>query len=338
MENIKLKLKKIYRDIVLGYSSFNYNNEKIYIKHLHDFDSIVLEEKSEYFSKLAADKGLPNEKERLEYLKKEEIWTEKQEQELKEQIDYLDSIKTSKTKTIIPSMIEGFNISIKETEEKIREIQNKKSELIGLTVEKYAAKQLDSFYLFTFSFKNSELNQNFFDQEIFDELESEDLLILHFVFSEFISLFNTLNLKRVALCSFFLNSFYLAENDASKFYGQPIYKLTLNQIELFHHGNYFKHILSENKDIKITDEMLENPDKLIETSDLRKNIEKELDRSENQTGEGGAVSIVGAKKEDLNKLGFTTGNLNEKFANAAKSKGRKLTMHEMLAIEEGQSI
>lgn len=339
MEKSKLKLKKIYKDIIQGFSFFNTKHfGSIYIKHLTDFDNIILEQKLEEFSNLAIKKNLILEKDKLEYLFKENIWTQLQEKELQDEITFLKDMYMAKSKIVVPSELDSYNEAIKESEKKIKKLQLEKDELLGLTVEKYANKKINEYYIIFLSYKTSEFKETFFTQNQYDELEDEEILEIHNIYWEYGDYFNSLNLKKIAISPFFLNPFYLCDGDAFKFYGKPVSTLSNNQIELFHHGLYFKHLLSENRNIQITEEILENPDKLTEEINLKKNIEKILDNAEKSTGEGGVVSIVGAKNKHLEKLGFTTSNLNERMAEAAKKKGRKLKMEEVLAIEEGKNI
>ena len=58
-------------------------------------------------------------------------------------------------------------------------------------------------------------------------------------------------IKKVALSPLFLNFFYLCDDSAVNFYGEPIVHLTFYQTEVFSYGLQFKNILSDTEEDKL---------------------------------------------------------------------------------------
>jgi len=73
-------LKVIFSEILRGYSLAESFSGKIRINHFTNFDSAALDIKNKAFYDKAIKEGLPNRKERIDYLLDEGIWTEKKKQ------------------------------------------------------------------------------------------------------------------------------------------------------------------------------------------------------------------------------------------------------------------
>ena len=71
--------RRIFRDIVRGYTTTILEDDFVYIKHLTPHDQVELEEIEEKYYKSAQRRGVPTEKEMLDYLKEEGQWTEEDE-------------------------------------------------------------------------------------------------------------------------------------------------------------------------------------------------------------------------------------------------------------------
>ena len=97
----------------------------------------------------------------------------------------------------------------------------------------------------------------------------------------------------------FLNIFRLAGDSIYEFYGKPIVDLSFYQINLVSYGRYFINVLSEMKD-KIPENIMSDPDKIIEYVELNKNYE----RINPNKKESGAGAVVGGNKQDLEILGM----------------------------------
>lgn len=330
------ELKSIFYDIINGFTRLKSPQfGTVYIKHFNNFDLFSIDQKYLEFLQVAESQGVPNYGTQNKYVMEQNLWTEKEEIDLNEQIICAANMKKGRDKTFIPSHIEQMNKQIKETEAIIESIKNKKENIIGITTDKYAARKINQYYVFFGAYKDINNNTKLFKEEEFTELDDEQLNILYKLYEDFGRNFNTLNFKRISISNFFVNSFYLSDNNAYEFYGKPIIQLTLYQTELFHHATYFKHILTETKE-EITDEILENPDLLVDAYNAKKSMDEMSRKTGKVSGEGGATSYLGANKQDIQKMKLGP-TLNEKFRKASLKKGGSLTAQELLDIEDGKS-
>ncbi len=295
------ELKITFGSIIDGFSFISDSKfGPFYIKHLTTIDTCSIDKKyKEYYSE-AINKKLITEKEQLDYLYKEKLWTKEEDTEIKDNRQFLDGLKLTKTKLFLKNDLDELDRQIKETEIKLFNLITKKNELMGLTAEGYTDKKLSEFYIFFSLYKNINDKIKLFEWDNFDDLDYEEMTYLTQTYNETIIRFGEKNIKRIALCPFFLNIFFLSDNDPYKFYGLPILKLTNYQLELFSQGAHYKNILSEHKNIEIS-EYLEDPDKLDEYINRAKAVNETLQKS---SGKKGTKYIAGATGEDMERLGI----------------------------------
>lgn len=330
MDN-KTKIKTGLNDILRSYSSFFYNNDRIYIKHLTNNDLSEIDEETEKNYNLAISKGLGTTENKLIYLKKEGLWTDADEDGIKRLKGEIENNVLTISKLIKKVDIEGMKKIKLENEIKLRDLEQKKINLIGATAETFSNKKINEFYIFISLFKDPILKERFFKKDQFDELEDEDLNELTGLYFNKTNVFSGDNIKKIALLPNFLNLFYLCDNNPYYFYGKAIIELTLFQIELFADGIYFKHIISELG--AGAQEYMDNPEKLIEYSNSSKNAKELLEKLEkdSQNPEPINVGIVGATKEDRKKLGIEGRTID--FGAEAKKRGKtSLSMQEIMDI------
>ena len=140
---------------------------------------------------------------------------------------------------------------------------------------------------------------------------------------------NEKNIKKIALSGFFLNSFYLSNDDPFIFYGKPIINLTFVQTELFSNAKYFKAIVT-NSTVKPPDNVLNDPDALIEWYEGSKNASELMNKSK-KTEEALGSSVIGASKQDLEKMGMqNSGNIS--LTEEAKKKGGSLSFQDLIKL------
>jgi len=325
-------LKRIFGDILKGMSPFYFKpiDKEIYIRHATPIDNCDIDNVYNGFFEKAVSKKLPTEKFKLEYLDKKGLWTTKQQKELDELARFVATLRVTKTKMTIPSQREAVEAQIIEQSKKVQKLESEKDELVGLTAELYATKQMNEYYLRNSTFKDKKATELLYNNEEYDDLDGELTLALVTIYNEFNELFCQRNIKKVALIPLFLNSFYLCQDNPYIYYGKPVVDLTIFQADLFGFGRLFKNIISENHD-KIPEIYLGDPDKLLDWHESTRNAEKIMEK---QPTEGVAVSLVGASKADYEKLGM--GNelkQSNQLFEKAKQKGGKLSMKDLIAMQ-----
>ena len=78
-ENLKIVFSEALRGYTLADSP---SYKKISIKHFNNFDSAALDIKNKIFYDKAVEDGLPSRKERIDYLIKENVWTEEKNKKI----------------------------------------------------------------------------------------------------------------------------------------------------------------------------------------------------------------------------------------------------------------
>ena len=322
------ELKVVFSEILRGYTLVESSFGNIRIKHFTNFDSAELDIKNRLFYQKAVSKGLPTRKERVDFLLKEGIWTEEKSKKILEVKSFIAGLRNSKSKVFLQTHIDQINSDLKENETQLAVLTLEKEELIGFCAETYASRRINEHYMFNALLKEN--GEKLFSPEVFEELDEGKLMKLISIYNKNTKKFESGQLKRLAVSACFTNLFYLSENNAYTFFGKPLVELTFYQIELFGHGRYYKSLL-ENSNSKPPDDIATNPDKMVEWFDSSKSAKETLDKSK-AAEEGGTVSLVGATKEDLKRLGLDNPNETVNLAKKAAEKGGKLNMEDMMKL------
>ena len=101
-----VKRRKIFRDVVRGFSTTTLEEDFVYIKHLTPHDQVELEEIDEKYFNIALRKGVPTEEDMLAYLKDEGQWTDKDEKFIQDKELFLENLRKAKTKLVLKSEID----------------------------------------------------------------------------------------------------------------------------------------------------------------------------------------------------------------------------------------
>lgn len=319
----KPKLKILFADILREMSVIDTEKlGRIYIKHLTHSDIADIDVKNEQYKQEAIDKGAELEEDKLQHLIKMGDWLESQERDIANQELYVKNLHKTKNQVFADRDKEEINKQIKEAEKQITLLKMKRGELIGFTVEQFAAKKINEYYVFNALFKDTGLKERLYDEESFDDLDENQIGDLIEVYNQSSKFFNQTNLQRISLAPFFMNSFHLANDDAYVFWGKPIIKLTFYQTELFGYAKYFKSLL-QNAPVKPDDDLYDDPSKLIDFCNSKANLDKVVGEAK-----GDNVTVFGVTQEELKKKGYTN---NNDLAKKAKKLGKtSLSMQEMM--------
>ena len=323
-------LKVVFSEVLKGFTlveSKNYG--KIQVKHFTNFDSAELDIKNKLFYDKAINQGLPSRNDRIEYLLKENIWTEEKNKEILQVKSMLSGLRNSKSKVFLQAHIDNINTQIGENQKKLADLEFEKEELIGFCAENYASRRINEHYMY-----NAVLNdkgEKLFGAEEFEELEENSLVELIGLYNRSTKKFDSNNLKKISLSPFFTNLFYLCENNAHVFFGKPLVNLTFYQIELFGYARYYKSLM-DNSETQVPDDLKEDPEKMVEWFDSTKSARETLEKSKNAGQDGSATSLVGASKQDLKRLGLDNPNETINLAKKAAEKGGKLNMEDMMKL------
>lgn len=322
----KARLRLLYIEILKGFSTIN-NKElgKFYIKHFSCLDSGEFDLKYEDFLNKAKEDGLPTIEEKLQDLEKTGLWTKNNDLNLLEYKKYIDTLKLTKSKLFKEHEVNRVNDSIKEYEGKVRAIEEEKKILTEYTAENWAARKLNEFYIFNAFYKDPTLKDNLFNAEEFDSLNDKDILLLMETYNKITSDLNIENIDKICLLPIFLNLLSLSET-CLDFFGQPLYKLTFYQAELYNRGKYFRSIFSQSKSSP-PPELLDDPAGLIDWFNGVQTTQRMIE--EGKTPE----TMVGLSEKDRERMGIKNEvNVHTRMAEAAMKKGGELNMFEMIDL------
>jgi hypothetical protein len=318
--------RRIFRDIVRGYSTTLFEDKEVYIKHLTPHDQVELEEIEERYFNQAKKRGVPTEQDMLDYLKDEGQWTDADEKIITEKTLYLENLKKALTKLVIKRDVDRQKSIIDKEEKILLEKQTEKIQLVGNTCEKYAKERLNDFYMIRSFYSDKEMTKELFDEDMFDDLKTQDVKKIIFLYNDIFQSFNEENIQYTILEDFY-NPYLSFAEDSIQFYGKPFCELTYNQIRLIVYTRIFKNIFDTNENIP--DNIRKDPAKLLEFGSSSR---EEKDKVKDKLSQGDGGTLVGAKKEDYEQLGIEKPKGSVDLHEEAKKKGGSLNMQDLMKL------
>jgi hypothetical protein len=321
-------LRKLYKDIILGYSYIASQN--IYIKHPYEIDLGLIEDLYIQHFNEAKVRGLPDEKGKIEELCNADLWSEEKEKKIAFNKKQIAHLKDTLKKVFIKSQTTSLNTQIKQLEKELNEINLEREGLLGITAEKYANKRSNEMIIYRSIFKDQDLKINLFSENDFEELDTKDLTVYISMYNKIIENFNQKNLKKIATLPFFLNNMFLTEDDIFIFYGKPIIQLSTFQLEIFSNARVYKNVLS--KGASPSEEYYDDLDQLLDWYELNRNINSASDVKHKSKEKDGATYIGASKDEIKNINQFSKDDEIVDLGKEAQKKGGELSMQDMLKL------
>lgn len=321
-----VKRRKIFRDVVRGFSTTTLEEDFVYIKHLTPHDQVELEEIEEKYFNIALRKGVPTEEDMLVYLKDEGQWTDKDEKFIQDKELFLENLRKAKTKLVLKSEIDKQAALIDKEQKLLDDKQIQKIGLIGNTCEKYAKDRLNDFYMIKSFFADDKLQEPLFNQDKFDELDNHDIKKVVYKYNEIFEGFSEESIQYTILEDFY-NPYLSFAEDSMQFYGKAFCELTYNQIRLIVYTRVFKNIFDMNENIP--ESIRKDPAKLLEFGSSSK---EEKDKAKDKLTQGDGGTLVGAKQEDYDYLGVERPTNAVSLHEEAKKKGGTLNMEDLMKL------
>lgn len=321
-----VKRRKIFRDVVRGFSTTTLEEDFVYIKHLTPHDQVELEEIEEKYFNIALRKGVPTEEDMLAYLKDEGQWTDKDEKFIQDKELFLENLRKAKTKLVLKSEIDKQAALIDKEQKLLDDKQIQKIGLIGNTCEKYAKDRLNDFYMIKSFFADDKLQEPLFNQDKFDELDNHDIKKVVYKYNEIFEGFSEESIQYTILEDFY-NPYLSFAEDSMQFYGKAFCELTYNQIRLIVYTRVFKNIFDMNENIP--ESIRKDPVKLLEFGSSSK---EEKDKAKDKLTQGDGGTLVGAKQEDYDYLGVERPTNAVSLHEEAKKKGGTLNMEDLMKL------
>lgn len=319
------QLRQIYSAIIQGFVATSYNKAPLYIRHFSPIEQAEIDEHYAGFLARAKGEGLSSEEEQLALLKKQGVWGDAEDLEVKQLKFEVEELIGIKKTVLFPSQLEQIKVQIEVAEKRWLDKLKERADLLTLTAESFASQKVNEVYIYKSLYADKELKTPFFSDEDYQDLDRAEISALITLYNSKVSDFSDKNLQKVAVSGFFQDYYGLCENDITNFYGKPIVYLTYYQSALARHGKYFHTLfMSENRP---PDNIMGDPDKIIDWVTTTSNAKRLAAKTE-ATGEGGAASFVGATKKDLEAMGMAPSTVSLKD----KAKGKSsMNMQEMMA-------
>jgi len=332
----EIDMKVVFSDVLNGYTEITSEilGEHVhYVKHLSLYDNVRTDKLYDTCFKKAKSMGLPTEEDQVKYLDQEKLWTDKEDRDLQVKLDFLSNLRASKSKMYLKSQIQQLNTQIEEEEKKVYDLKLKKTEMMGFTAESYAHKRANELYIQKAIFKDSDFKNLSMSDQHFDHITDKQLSQLTKDYNDSTKFLTIDVIKKISLMPFFCNYFYLCDDNPMTFYGKPVIDLSFFQAELFAFGRYFKNLAQESK-AQPPDSIKDDPDKMIEFYEMRKNADELMDKVDAKNGDkSGATTLVGATSEDLEAIGYSkAGGRTIDLMDVASQKGGKLSMDDFIDL------
>lgn len=319
--------RKIFKEIAQGFSSYFVGEERRYIKHQSFYDLVDFDDVYAMHMERAKKKGLPSESEIFEDLKKDGMWTEKDDAEIEKQSFYVESLIKNKKNIYLKSALDQVNKQIVEAEEKLSSLKSKKEALVSNSADKYALNRANDFYIVNSFYKDKELREKLYTEKEFEYASTAEVSKLVKTYNEFHQTFSETNIKNLAIQDFY-KSYYSFIDNLSDFFGKPVVDLTNYQLNLILYTKIFKNIMEQYGE-EIPDRIKGDPDGLLDyanSSESRDKVKQDLSK------DSGASTIVGATKEDMEELGFSQPKQGKTLEDLAKEKGGSLSMKDLMNL------
>lgn len=323
-------LSNLFKQIRLGYTKVKLRGRECFIKHSGVEDIDKMDASYSYFLLKSEKMGVMREKEILELLDKEGIWTKGDDDDLLKKSNELDNLN----KTLSNLILEKEKVSIvKRIEEIEKTTLNKKIEkasLIKNTAEAYAEKKSNEQFIINSLFKNEELKDPFFSQQEFDELDAISLSSVYKFYNKSLENFSDRNLKQLSISGAFFSVYNLYSKDVSNFFKKHPLELTFYQINLLNYAKMFTSVF-ENHDIP--SEIRNDAEKILkhlkDNKDAKKKVEKISNKAQNSDG----FSFAKATDKDFEKMGVEKRGTKD-IHSIAKDKGGDLNMEDFMKMHK----
>jgi hypothetical protein len=314
---------EIVSEILQGLTVVRGSFGSLYLKHLSQFEQREVLSQSKIFEKEGLSKGLLTEKQGLLEIIDQEMWSLDKENSIKALNKEINELKEASTKTFLPSQQKKFLNQSKEKENELMLLENEKSELIGLTSEKYARNKVQKTIVSKILFYDREFNKGVYEDLYLNEnMKEVELFKLQ---RDFFEKFEDSNISKAVLSDYF--SMYLPFcEDVMGVFGRPLAELTSYQLKLISFGRYFLNIF-KNSQKEIPENVAKDPELLV---NFYQNQKTERPQTKSQHGEGGSA-YFGANEEDIETLKSD----NERAVNLSeevKKRGGSLNMQEMMKL------
>ena len=315
-------LADIIVEIFDGFSVLDSSLGPIYIKHFHQLDTRKILGKRKLYIAQAEERGLLTENSILKMLFQDGMWDDKSEKEIQEKKKFIENLKNSISKIVLPSKRKEHKKLIDLEISKLNALSLEREKLIGLTAEKYAEKKVNKEFFESLLFLDDAFKTSPFEDLDYQDIETaKELTDLE---GKFFNRMNDENISKAVLSPFF-SPYMPYSEDVLNMFGEPLKNLTAFQLKMISYARSFLNIF-KNSQKEIPDHIAKDPDLLIDFY----NSQKTENNTKNQ-GQSDATTYFGANKSDIEQLK----NDDQEaiiLTDEIKKKGGSLNMKDMMDL------
>lgn len=327
--------RKIFRDIINGYSQVEVAGETYYVKHLSSLDQVDIDDYRKIYYDQAVARGIPTEEEVKKDLEKDGVWTEENELEIAKLEHFVEQLIKNKSQILLKSKLDQQNKNIESTRTKIEELKIKKAELLGVNAESYADKRSNDYYIIKSFYHDKELTKLVFETESdYNELYGDEIVGFIKCYNEIFTNFEERVIQTMILQDFYYIYFPFCD-DTVGFFGNPVSKLTYNQLKLIVYTKIFKGIFENNANIP--ENIKKDPQALLDYGNISDEAKTKM--QEQMSSDKDASTLFGATDEDYEYAGLSKPSDSTKISlhKAAEKKGGSLSMEDLMELSGHRS-
>ena len=315
-------LADIIVEIFDGFSVLDSSLGPIYIKHFHQLDTRKILGKRKLYIAQAEERGLLTENSILKMLFQDGMWDDKSEKEIQEKKKFIENLKNSISKIVLPSKRKEHKKLIDLEISKLNALSLEREKLIGLTAEKYAERKVNKEFFESLLFLDDAFKTSPFEDLDYQDIETaKELTDLE---GKFFNRMSDENISKAVLSPFF-SPYMPYSEDVLNMFGEPLKNLTAFQLKMISYARSFLNIF-KNSQKEIPDHIAKDPDLLIDFY----NSQKTENNTKNQ-GQSDATTYFGANKSDIEQLK----NDDQEaiiLTDEIKKKGGSLNMKDMMDL------
>jgi len=265
-------LRKLYSDIIVGYTETISGGQRIFIKHFDANDQGKIDDLYLDFFEKAVSRGMKTEVEKLKYLIDNGLWKEEDEKDISNKKISIHSLKVNKKNLALASQAKEVQAEIDGVAKELEKKLSRRYGLMGQTAEDFATAKINELYIVNSLFKDKVFSDPFLDEAEFDEITPGEFVPLIEIYNTKMGQFTHENLKKIAISTSYQNNFSMSDG-LYQFFGRPIAFLTNFQAELGYWGKFFQDLFREEK--SVPPEIRDSPDDLLEWYNATRNLERQ---------------------------------------------------------------
>ena len=202
--------------------------------------------------------------------------------------------------------------------------------MLSNDAESYASKSSHDYYIIKSYYEDKELEKPLFPEESsYEDLYMDEVSAFVDTYNKTFRMFEELKIQEMILQDFYYIYFPFSD-DTVGFFGNPVSKLTYNQLKLIVYTKIFKNIFENNK--HIPEKIKKDPQALLDYGAIDEDAKQKM--KDKLSGDKDGSTLFNATEEDYEYAGLDKPSDSSKISlqEAAKQKGGSLSMEDLMEL------